>query len=277
MKILFLDDSLQREKKIHGLGGFVVEADALRHMGDEFRALKTEAGIPTSVEIKWSPPPNHFLRTDFTGIREDLYRSAIRILARNHAEVVCAIHILGECYGITLHNWTLQRAVSWAKTDQFRFVMERFQRPCLTRDNSLGMVICDEAGSRDEDEDRLEEFELDFEVGTDFQQLDRIVSVPIPARSRFVPYLQLADVVVGVVSGAVAGGRYGRALFNDVGPLFLRCPLDHPNVVSSTPSGAVLGFGLKFFPTEQTENFRPLFQELDQTMIVTRRGIEMCS
>jgi hypothetical protein len=261
---------------ILGLGGFIAEDSILRSIGDELKAVKVAAGLPADTELKWSPPPGHFLRDNFSGSREDLYRSAISILARSQAEVVCAVHFLNECHGVKLHGWPIQKAAAWASRHQLRYISERFQRPCLSRSNEWGLIVCDEAGARDEDEDRIEEFLVDLERGTPFEHLDRVVMAPIPAKSKFLPHLQFADLVVGIITGSIAGGKHARALFGEIGPLFLRQSLQDTSIISSTLSGTVVGFGLKLFPTQLGNSVQPLFSELDRKYIVTQDGLQRC-
>lgn len=271
MKVLFLDDSLQRKQNIIGFGGFVANGAALRRIGDELSAVKKAAGIPVEVELKWSPPSGHFLRTGFTGIREELYRAALSVLARNEAQVICVIHFLDECHGHKLHSWPIQKSVAWAIPEQMRYAAERFHSRCLAETDDWGIIICDEAAARDEDEDRIEEFLVDLELGTPFEQFNRIAMAPIPARSKFSPHLQLADLVTGIVTGAAAGGKHAKNLFNDVALLFLREPEER--FLASLLSFVTIGYGLKVFPTDCDKRVRQLFSRIDSEYVVTAQGI----
>jgi hypothetical protein len=103
MKFLFLDDSYQKKSDYLGYGGFCIDGTNLRKMGDDIRALKKEFKIPESVEIKWSPPKKHFLRTRFKESRQDLYRAGVAILRSHDARIICAVHSLSECYP-RMHN-----------------------------------------------------------------------------------------------------------------------------------------------------------------------------
>ena len=109
MRVLFLDDSYQREKKYLGYGGFWIEGTNIRSLTRDLRELKSKFDIPPDVNLKWSPEPDHYLRTEFTGKRHDLYQDAISLLDKYNARVICAVHDLGDCYGIRLYNWDFKR------------------------------------------------------------------------------------------------------------------------------------------------------------------------
>ena len=104
MKILYLDDSYRKEERILGYGGYHIDSVAMRRIGDEVAGLKRRHGIPQAVELKWAPPHGHFLRARFTRVRHELYRDALAILERNGARVMCAVHFLNDCYGVSLHG-----------------------------------------------------------------------------------------------------------------------------------------------------------------------------
>ncbi|MHA1835163.1 MAG: hypothetical protein ACTSV7_14400 [Candidatus Baldrarchaeia archaeon] len=67
MRVLFLDDSYQKfnQNKYLGYGGYWLEADRIKPLTKGISDLKERYGIPSDVDLKWSPHPNHYLRTKF--------------------------------------------------------------------------------------------------------------------------------------------------------------------------------------------------------------------
>lgn len=273
MKVLFLDDSYRREDRIFGYGGFCIDGSQVRALGDEVARLKERFGIPRGVELKWSPPRGHFLRGRFQGVRRELYREALAILAGHEARVVCAVHFFNACYGYQLHRWTLERTMRWAARQQMTFLAERFHRPYLAAESDSGMIIVDEYADRDVREEILRGFSLDMLFGTDFEKLDRISMLPLMTASRLSPQVQLADIVAGVIVAAVGGSRYGLQLFDQLAELFLWNPHQGAASFASLFSSAVIGFGLKVFPTGCAGEARKLFNQLDQKYVVTDKGL----
>ena len=80
MKFLFLDDSYQKKSEYLGYGGFCIDGPNVRKMSDDIRLLKKEFKIPDSVEIKRSPPKDHFLNTKFKEQRRHLFKAALKVL-----------------------------------------------------------------------------------------------------------------------------------------------------------------------------------------------------
>jgi hypothetical protein len=79
--MLFLDDSFVRRTRFLGYGGYCVSGDVVRELDSALREVKSKHTVPGNVELKWSPAKDHFLRTKFTGIRENLYRDVLLALA----------------------------------------------------------------------------------------------------------------------------------------------------------------------------------------------------
>ncbi len=275
MKILYLDDSYRQGERVLGYGGYHVDSAAMRRIGDEVAALKDRYGIPRAVELKWAPPRDHFLRTRFGGVRHELYRDALAILERNAARVMCAVHFLNDCYGVSLHSWPMQQAIPWAAKQQLKFLAERFQRPCLASGDDCGLIIMDEFGSREGQEALIDGFQLQMLVGTEYETLDRIGCLPLVTSSKRSPQVQLADIVAGVTVAALAGSRYGVELFEAVARSFLYNPHEGATVFASMLSAAVLGFGLKLFPIGAHARVPALFADLDRRYIVTQAGIHL--
>lgn len=272
MKLLFLDDSFSRESWFCGYGGFCIDSAVLRSVTTDLVEVKSQFGIPPWVELKWSPGPDHYLRTRFRGVRHELYRAAIRILDRRDARVICAVHALRECYGVSLHGWGRARAAQWAAKQQLRFIAERFDRPYLQSQSEDGMIICDQFGTRDEDSIVAGQFSADMLFGTEYSKMEHIVHVALMTESKHSPAVQLADIIVGVVTSALAGGKYGLALFDEIAPRFLWNPHERAIDFTSTLSSAVIGFGLKVFPKSVERRAQMLFRSVDPAYVVTKKS-----
>jgi hypothetical protein len=271
MKLLFLDDSFSRHSWFFGFGGFCIDSSELRALGADLAKLKSRLGVPSEVEVKWSPGPDHFLRTRFAGVRHELYRSAISLLAQHGAKVICAVHALKECYGVSLHGWSQARAKQWAAKQQLRFVAERFDRPYLETHKAEGMIVCDQFGSRYEESVVTRQFSADLLTGTEFSKMEHIVHVALMTESKYSPAVQLADIVIGAVTSAIAGGRYGIALFDEIAPLFVWNPHERAIDFASMLSSAVIGFGLKIFPRGIERQAAELFKNVDRVYVVTKK------
>lgn len=273
MKLLFLDDSLQRDKNYLGYGGFCIDGSEIVNITAGVTELKRRLRMPESVELKWSPDPRHYLRTTFKGSRKQLYRATIELLRDCGASVICAVHSLDDCYGKTLHGWDTRRTILWATRSQLKFVAERFEKPCLSTSDDKGLMISDQSGDRREESTLLEDVFNTLRGGTRFRRFERICMPPLMTDSQFCLPLQLADIVVGIIVSALAGSKYGVELFDDIALLFMKNPHERAVTFASTVSSSVLGYGLVLFPV----SFRPrgleLFREIDSRYSYTPEGI----
>ena len=272
VQVLFLDDSATKDSWHAGYGGFCLDADALPALTRDLQELKKSFGLPSGGEIKWSPDKSHYLRIKFTGVRHELYKAVIDLLGPRDARVICAVHALKECYGVALHGWSRNKATRWAIRQQLRFIAERYERPYLTSLSQDGLIICDEYDSKTEQDMSAQQFAFDMVFGTKYEIFEHIPHLPLIALSQFSAPLQIADVVVGVVTSAVGGGRYGIALFDSVARHFLWNPHAGSSGFSSMVSAAILGFGLKVFPASQDGRARNLFKGLDAKFLISDQG-----
>jgi hypothetical protein len=275
MKVLFLDDSFQRRPNYLGYGGFSIDESGVRVLIEDILALKSEFNIPRWVNLKWSPGPKHFLRTKFTGNRRELNRRVINLLDKNNTTVICAVHDLNSCYGIRLHNWDFERTRLWATKQQFKFIAERFETPCLSVSGDSGLIIADHYSDVEGENSLIREATVDFERGTGFREFQKICLPPLTATPSDFSPLQVADITVGVIVASLARSRYGLELFEDVAKLFLRDPHENAISFSSLLSAAVLGFGLKLFPPDFRTRGRELFEGLDRKYIYTDEGLKL--
>ncbi len=274
MKLLFLDDSFQRDKGYLGYGGFCIDESEVVNISAGVTELKRRLRIPESVELKWSPPPRHYLRATFEGNRQQLYRTCIELLRDHGACVICAVHSLNDCYGRTTYGWDTRQTILWATRNQLKFLAERFEKPCLSINDDKGLMISDQSGDRGEESTLLEDISKTLRGGTQFRRFARICMPPLMTDSQFCLPLQLADVVVGIIVSALAGSRYGLELLPEVAMLFMKNPHEGSDAFASVFSSSVLGYGLILFPV----SFRPkgleLFREIDSRYTYTSEGIK---
>lgn len=274
MKLLFLDDSLQRDRNYLGYGGFCIDEPTLVKLIADLLSLKQDFNIPEEVELKWSLGKEHFLRTKLRGKRQEVYRACVKLLQQYGILVVCAVHSLNDCYGKQLYNWNMKQIILWATKSQLKFVAERFERPGLSASDDRGLMISDRYGDRKAESTLLEDISSALKSGTQYRKFSRICMPPLMTDSRYCSPLQLADIVVGIIVSALAENRYGVELFGDVAIPFLKNSHEGSTTFVSTISSSVLGYGLVLFPA----SFRPkgyeLFRELDCKYIYTAEGIK---
>lgn len=272
MHFLFLDDCYRKESKYLGYGGFCIDESNIRNLTGDFDALKEREDIPQKVELKWSPEPGHYLRRHYGGQRQELYKNVISLLHKHDATVICAVHDLRECYGVRLYGWDLKRTLMWAAKKQFQYIAERFEEPYLAQVNEPGLVVADHYSERKGDVAILKDFSFVMAFGTEFRRFENICMVPMMTFSQYCPPIQIADIVTGVIVGALDGSRYALDLFDDLGLLFLKNPQEGVQSFVSSYSKSVLGFGLILFPRNFQRKGGDLFKVLDKKYIYTNEG-----
>jgi len=272
MHILFLDDSATRNSWHVGYGGYCIDGHHLKELANDIESIKRKFGIPSIVELKWSPGPDHFLRTKFKGVRHDLYKEIINNLFKYNVRIICAVHALKECYGVKIHGWDRHKATRWAVGQQLRFVTERFNRPYLSNISRKGIIVCDEYNNRSEEEDVASQFILDMTFGTNYTTMENIGHVPFMTLSKNSVHVQVSDVLIGVVTSAMSGGRYGLSLFDDVARQFLWNPHEYALSFECLPSSAIIGYGLKVFPAALWGRAHEIFKSINEKYRIDNNG-----
>lgn len=277
MKVLFLDDSYQtfKDNKCLGYGGFSLEADRIKELSKGISSLKASFGIPSDVVLKWSPPPKHFLRTEFAGKRHNLYSDAISLLAQNDAQVLCAVHHIDSCYGVRIYKWDFKKTRLWATKQQCKFIAERFETVCLS-DDEAGLIIADHYSDIEGEVSLVKEVGIDFENGTEYCSFEGLCVPPLTATPQHCSPLQLADIVIGIVVSALTGNKYGLELFESVAKQFILDPHKDADAFSSTFSGGALGWGLKLFPSVFANQGWSVFRGLDERYVYnSEKGLHL--
>jgi hypothetical protein len=270
--VLFLDDSQYKQGALFGHCGFVCGQHELRPLTDALGEVKQQHGVPSDVELKWSPDPSHYLRTKFTGARQELYNDALALLDKHGCRVLGAIHFLSECYGPAVYNWPEKKTALWATKQQLTFLAERFQINDLEEHDDVGAIINDDFQNRADEDAVIEAVSLTMAWGTEYSSFDRICLPPLTANSKVLAGLQLADLTAGVLVGALGGNVYSKALFDTVAQNLMWNPHKGSIGWAEMFSSATLGYGLKIFPTDYRGSVNSLFQELDKKYIMSLGG-----
>lgn len=270
MKVLFLDDSFQSSHSFQGYGGFCIDSKAIRPLSDDLSAVKKQYQIPWDTELKWSPSKGHYLNSTFKGKRQSLYSDALSLLRKYNARLICVIHHLSQCYGVTGHGWSEQEAKLWAAKEQMKYLAERFQRTFLESQDTEGIIISDNYASKRGEQALIRQATTDLTTGTFFQTLDRVSMMPLMADSRYCFPIQLADLLTGITVAFFAESKYAKELFPGILDLFAYNP--HPGAISfgSTYTAAVLGVGIKLFPPEFKKKGKALLKWVDADYLVTK-------
>lgn len=273
MKILFLDDCFRRDKNYFGHGGFCIDEENVNNLCEDLLKLKRKFRIPYHIEMKWSPSRDHFLRTNFRGDRQQIYKELIGLLHKYDACIISAVHDLSDCLGIRNYNWDLNRAALWATKQQFKYISERYEKPFLESSNDYGIIIADKYSDHKGEISILKDI---FEVvtfGTAYRRFNRICMNPLMAISDFCPPIQFSDTVIGIIVSALSNSRYGLNHFEDLMTLFLKKPHEGSLSFVSTLSFSILGYGLILFPQRFRSKGIELFKRLDEKYIYTNEGI----
>jgi len=279
MKLLFIDDSRQKDQKDErkeyiGCGGFCIDATEVNFLKEEFYSIREKFNIPIYVELKWSPDKDHFLNKEFQGNREKLFKEILLLLIKYDVSLLCAIHDIYECHGMKNYNWEINKAVLWATKEQFKYLAERFEKPYLEEKNDIGLIIADHYSNRKEESNIIRQSKFYINHGTEFYKFNRICLIPLTASSKDSPFIQIADLIIGIIVGSLANSKYALNLFNDISLLFLKKPHKDGIEFSDSISGSVLGFGLKLFPRNFIIRGMNIFDQIDKKYIYTDKGIK---
>lgn len=232
MKIAFGDDSKQRGLRagmgqLLALGAVIFPEDKLRPYADAIMSLRNEHGIPAEVEMKWSMPGagNYFRERGEAGLQDTIRKRMLEI-ALAHDVVGCVV------IADTGRTWAQGSAL---EQQVLKYLYERVTG-ALRGDR--GVLVFDKPGGGHQEEDSWISGTLELtNYGTPYVKPDGIVLPVLTAPSHHHPHIQLADLLTGCVTAAVAGNRYGMDLVGSFLPLLHRNAFD--------TSG---GTGLKLWP-----------------------------
>lgn len=279
MKFLFIDDSRQKDRKNEnkeylGYGGFCIDAIKVKSLSTDFYAIREKYNIPGNIELKWSPDKDHFLNKEFKEGRGNLFKEILLLLSKHDANILCAVHDINECHGIKLYDWEINQAILWATKEQFKYLVERFERPYLEENNDTGLIIADHYSNRKEESNLIKQSKFYINHGTEFQKFNKICLTPLTTSSKDSPFIQIADLIIGITVGSLANNTHALKLFDDISVLFLKNPYKGDIGFVSTISGSVIGFGLKLFPRNFIIRGIELFCQVDKKYVYTDKGIK---
>lgn len=235
MHVAFIDDTKQKGRRrgmgqLLALGGVVFHDTRLaEYRAAHDRALR-ELGAPAGAELKWSNPRGTWFREDgarhLSRMREMCVEAAIACDAR-------AVVVVWDLGRTTLQGDRAEAAV-------LKYLYERVDMMLARQDDPRFLLLCDKpsGGSKDEDAWIGRTLEL-TDFGTEYVTPEHGVLPVLTAPSHHHPHLQLADLLVGAVTSAIAGVNAGLDIMPMVKPLL------HTNYL-----GEIGGAGVKLFPLE---------------------------
>lgn len=235
MWLVFVDDTKQKGLR-KGMGQLLALAavafreDVVAAYAERVGDIYDTHGVPTSTELKWSNRKDSWFKgaagaAALTDVREECLEAAADLGAR----AVAVVFDLGRT--------SLQGQAAESRVLQYLF--ERVTMMMAAPDDRA-VMICDKPGGGHKDEDSWIGRTLELtSSGTDYVKPGSVVLPLLTAPSHHHPHLQLADLVGGAITAAVAGVHYGMDLVPKLQPLL------HTN-----NWGAVAGTGLKLFPDD---------------------------
>ncbi|MDX3315037.1 hypothetical protein P1S61_39480 [Streptomyces sp. ME08-AFT2] len=235
MRLIFIDDSRQRNCPRKGLGDLValgavsVPEKAISPFAESLQEIRNDLGIPDDEELKWKPAKGSFLATAggelVTQLRQRMLQAAI-----DH-EIRSMVVIIDHSAAYT------GRTLVQVGQEILKWLYERITMH-LGDHGELGVVIADKPGGGPAQEGKwLAETLKLTNGGTEYVKPDKVVLPIVTAPSHHIPHLQLADLVVAASTAAVAGIPAGLALKD------LLYPLAHQHGL-----GAINGAGVVIFP-----------------------------
>jgi hypothetical protein len=235
MWLVFVDDTKQKGLR-KGMGQLLALAavafpeEVVAAYAERVGAIYDAHGVPASTELKWSNRKDSWFKGSagaavLTPVREQCLDAAAELGAR----AVAVVFDLGRT--------SLQGQAAESRVLQYLF--ERVSLMMATPDDRA-LMICDKPGGGHKDEDSWITRTLGLtSAGTDYVKPGSVVIPLLTAPSHHHPHLQLADLVGGAITAAVAGVNYGMDLVPRLTPLL------HTN-----RWGTVAGSGLKLFPDD---------------------------
>ncbi len=242
MRLIFVDDSQQRNPPRSGLGhlvavgGVVVRDQQLRPLAQALAEIREDLSIPDGEELKWKPPKGSLLAAAGREVVQQLRRRMLEA-AREH-EVRTIVVVLDHSAAYT------SRTVAEAGQEILKWLFERVSM-LLGDVKDIGIIVADKPGGGAAEEGRwLSETLRLTDLGTEFVRAGAVVLPVVTAPSHHVPHLQLADLVVAATTAAVAGLQSGLRLKDALRPLAYRHALGDAN-----------GAGLVLFPEKHNLHY----------------------
>lgn len=237
MRIAYVDDTKQKGRRrgmgqLVALGAAIFDEDQIQPFAQAFRALYDEFAVPYDVELKWA----NSQRTNWWGESEE--RKAKQTPMRKRVLELAQAHKVRVIVVI----WDLDGGVATAGGEGpedavITFMFERISAQ-LENAGERGIIVFDKPGGTHRDEANWLTGRAEMvRLGTDYVKPNAIVTQILTAPSHLHPHLQLADLIAGSVTAAVAGVQHGVDLI----------PLIKPMMCVNW-RGYIGGTGLKLYP-----------------------------
>jgi hypothetical protein len=258
MWIAFVDDTKQKGRRagmgeLLALGAVAFNESRLQPYAERVQAIYDECGVPKGEELKWSSRKGNWFRSPpgsdvLTNVRQRCLQAAVDC----EANAVVVIFDLGRT------SVQGQRAESMILEWLYERVSMMLSRP----DPERALMVCDKPGGDHRAEDKWIASTLDLtNFGTDYVKPESIVLPMLTAPSHHHPHLQLADLVTGAVTAAVAGVQHGLDLMPCVQPLL------HRNFF-----GGIGGTGVKLWPDQLVNVYHWALGEGDYMRVAMSGG-----
>lgn len=235
MRLVFIDDSQQREPPRRGLGhlmamgAVIFPEEEVAPYADTLAAIRVDLGIPSREEIKWKAPKGSFLAGAGGDVAGTL-RARMLEAAIDH-KVKSIVVVIDHSASYT------QRNQAEVGREILKWLFERVSM-LLDDYDDIGIMIADKPGGGSAEEGRwLADTLCITGDGTEYVEPGKIVLPIVTAPSHHVPHLQLADLVVASTTAAIAGRKSGL----DLAPKLVKLMHRHS-------LGDVNGAGLVIFP-----------------------------
>ena len=233
MDLFFADDSSQKgfrrgQGRLVAFGGIFVEDGQLQALSDAVDQEARRFGVPPTEELKWSPDRRSWIHTNL--VDPDRATCYSRILQVAHGLGVRALIAVGD---VNRSRETPEAAFRRCVT----YVWERIEMH-LGRPARSGLIIADRPGGGAKNDDALlADFLAMTSVGTGWVMPGNVKLNILTTPSHLLRHLQVADIVTGATTAAVAGSRYAAGVFPAVKPLLIKNALGYAG-----------GTGLKLWP-----------------------------
>lgn len=235
MKFLFLDDTKQRRcpregmNDLIGVGGVVIDAEALRTLEANLEALMRESGFPDGAIFKWSPRRTDWMYENLQGNdRTQFVNAALELCLQAEANFLVAVVE-------TERRFATENAEDH-ETDALNLALERFDT-FLGDEHGVVFVAKPSGGPADEERLLADCVEL-RRNGTGFVDFESLAMNVVTIPFRLSRVLQCADLVAAITVSMVAGQvRYADNHFETIREGFLQ-----------NRRGQIGGTGLKIHP-----------------------------
>ena len=219
MRIAYVDDTKQRGRRrdmgqLVALGAAIFDEEQIQPFAQAFRALYDEFEVPYEIELKWSNPQgrNWWAESDENKSKQTPMRERMLQLAQQH-DVKVVVVVWDEGGGVATAGG------DGPEDSVIKFMFERISAQ-LENAHQRGIIVFDKPGGNHRDEANWLTGRADMvRLGTEYVKPNAIVTQILTAPSHLHPHLQLADLLAGSVTAAVAGNSYGLDLIPLISPM----------------------------------------------------------